>query len=603
MPRTATAPRIPLTRAAGAAAGALILLLGAVGPASAGGPGGGDGDGGGGRDGGDGGGVVLRWQDCPDVAQTGFECATANVPLDHTRPGDRTIELAVIRHRAAAPEKRVGTLFFNPGGPGSPGTLGLPQLYAKFPDELRDRYDIVSWDPRGVGESTAVRCFDTAGEAVAWQSKLPPFPVGEREQQAFVAAYADLAKRCEQRDPHLLRHVSTADTARDLDLLRAAVGEKQLRYWGVSYGTLLGATYANLFPERAGRLVLDGNVDPLTWFGETGPAGEAGAAGEAVPAGGSGTAGGSEAVNTFLRLGSHLGSADTLAQFLDHCGRAPVTRCVFSAGTPAATRDKYDTLMRRLAARPAGDRTYARAVSEVRGGLYTVHPGWTGVADLLEALWSGRPLLAPGVPTGVPVPYPGFEQPLAVMCAESPNPRSPLRYPELERRAVAEAGELAHWWVWANEPCATWPARAADPYTGPWDRATAHPVLVVNTTHDPSTPYRAAQNMVGELGDARLLTLDGYGHTALDNPSACVGRHVVRYFLTGALPPKGARCTQDLPPFAPPVEAPSASEPMRAQAGTPAGGLPRAASPDGPLPSPYGAWPLEVVEGLLPPRT
>ncbi|MGJ3560043.1 alpha/beta fold hydrolase [Streptomyces sp. INA 01156] len=100
--------------------------------------------------------------------------------------------------------------------------------------------------------------------------------MGEREQQAFVAAYADLAKRCEQRDPHLLRHVSTADTARDLDLLRAAVGEEQLRYWGVSYGTLLGATYANLFPERAGRLVLDGNVDPLTWFGETGPAGEAG---------------------------------------------------------------------------------------------------------------------------------------------------------------------------------------------------------------------------------------------------------------------------------------------------------------------------------------
>ncbi|MGW5972939.1 alpha/beta hydrolase [Streptomyces sp. NPDC055186] len=585
---TATATRTPLTRAAGAAAGALILLLGAVGPASAGGPSGADGGGSGSAGGeGDGGhgGVVLRWQDCPGVAQTGFECATATVPLDHTRPGDRTLELAVIRHRAAAPERRVGTLFFNPGGPGGPGTVGLPQLYGKFPAELRDRYDIVSWDPRGVGRSTAVRCFDTAEEAVAWQSKLPPFPVGEREQQAYAAAYADLAKQCEQRDPDLLRHVSTADTARDLDLLRAAVGEEQLRYWGVSYGTLLGATYANLFPERAGRLVLDGNVNPLAWLGE------------------GGTAGGAGALSTFLRLGSHLGSADTLAQFLDHCGRAPVTGCVFSAGTPAATRDKYDTLIRRLAARPAGDWTYARAVSEVRGGLYTVHPGWTGVADLLESLWSGRPLLAPSVPTDVPVPYPGFEQSLAVMCAESPNPRSPLRYPELERRAVAEAGEPARWWVWANEPCATWPARAADPYTGPWDRATAHPVLVVNTTHDPSTPYRAARNMVGELGDARLLTLDGYGHTALDNPSACVGRHVVRYFLTGALPPKGARCAQDLPPFAPPAEAPSPSEPLRAQAGTPAGGLPRATAPDGPLPAPYGVWPLEVVEGLLPPRT
>ncbi|WP_406726841.1 alpha/beta hydrolase [Streptomyces sp. GD-15H] len=596
MPRTATATRIPLTRAVGAAAGALVLLLGTVGPASAGGPGGGGGDGG----------VVLRWQDCPDVTQTGFECATANVPLDHARPGDRTIELAVIRHRAAAPDKRVGTLFFNPGGPGGPGTVGLPELYDEFPDELRDRYDIVSWDPRGVGESTAVRCFDTAGEAVAWHAKVPPFPVGEREQQAYVAAYADLAKRCERRDPQLLRHVSTADTARDLDLLRAAVGEERLQYWGVSYGTLLGATYANLFPERVGRLVLDGNVDPLAWMGQARAAdevravGEGGAVGESGAVGEARAVGEAGAVNTFLRLGSHLGSADTLAQFLDLCGHAPVTSCVFSAGTPAATRDKYDTLMRRLAARPAGDGTYARAVSEVRGGLYTVHPGWAGVADLLESLWSGRPLLEPGVPASVPARYPGFEQAFAVMCAESPNPRSPLSYPELERRAVAESGALARWWVWANEPCAAWPARAADPYTGPWNRAAAHPVLVVNTTHDPSTPYRAGQNMAEELGNARLLTLDGYGHTALDNPSACVGRHVVRYFLTGAPPPEGARCTQDLPPFAPPTAAPSASEPTRAQAGTPAGDLPRATAPDRTLPP--GAWPLEVVEGLLPPR-
>ncbi|MGJ3560045.1 alpha/beta hydrolase [Streptomyces sp. INA 01156] len=260
--------------------------------------------------------------------------------------------------------------------------------------------------------------------------------------------------------------------------------------------------------------------------------------------------------------------------------------------------------MRRLAARPAGDRTYARAVSEVRGGLYTVHPGWTGVADLLEALWSGWPLLAPGVPTGVPVPYPGFEQPLAVMCAESPTRGHHCATPSWNGGRWRRPGS------WPTGGCG--PTSRAPPGqpggrpvhrpVGPGDRPPG-----AGGEHDPRPlhPYRAAQNMVGELGDARLLTLDGYGHTALDNPSACVGRHVVRYFLTGALPPKGARCTQDLPPFAPPAEAPSASasEPMRAQAGTPAGGLPRAASPDGPLPSPYGAWPLEVVEGLLPPRT
>ncbi|MFD3820976.1 alpha/beta hydrolase [Streptomyces sp. NPDC058625] len=592
MSRTATATRIPLTRAAGAAAGALVLLLGAAGPVAAGGPVGG---------GGGGGGVVLRWQDCRGVTQTGFECAVANVPLDHARPGDRTIELAVIRHRAAAPEKRAGTLFFNPGGPGGPGTVGLPELYDKFPDDLRDRYDIVSWDPRGVGESTAVRCFGTAEEATDWQADLPPFPVGERAQQAYIAAYADLAERCEQSDPQLLRHVSTADTARDLDLLRAAVGEEQLHYWGVSYGTLLGATYANLFPERAGRLVLDGNVDPSAWVDERVAAAPARTADGARATSG---AGASAALNTFLRLGSHLGSADTLAQFLDHCGRAPVTGCVFSAGSPAATRDKYDTLMARLARRPAGDPTYARAVSEVRGGLYTVHPGWAGVADLLQTLWSGRPLIPLSDPAG-PTRYPGFEQSLAVLCAESPNPRSPRLYPELEERAVAQAGALARWWVWANEPCAAWPARAAAPYTGPWDGATAHPVLVVNTTHDPSTPYAAGVSMAGQLRDARLLTVDGYGHTALDNPSACVGRYAVRYFLTGALPPENARCAQDLPPFVeripgtPPGPDPEVT-PESATAGAPAGLLPPAGAGDAALP--YGRRPLDVVAGLLLPE-
>ncbi|WP_240801867.1 alpha/beta fold hydrolase [Streptomyces sp. A1136] len=305
-----------------------------------------------------------------------------------------------------------------------------------------------------------------------------------------------MARRCERRDPELLRHISTADTARDLDLLRRAVGEDRLRYWGISYGTLLGATYANLYPDRVGRLVLDGNVDPRAWVNR-----------------------GSDAEperNTFLRLGSDLGSAATLKQFLELCGRAPVSRCPFSAGSPAATRAKYDSLPARLAKRPVGKWTYARAVSEVRGGLYTVHPGWSGTAATLESLWQGRTPAEPLELSGA-ARYPGFEQSPAVLCAESPNPASPERYPVLEQQAARESGALARWWVWANEPCTAWPARAADPYTGPWNRITAHPVLVINSVYDPSTPYRAGQAMAAELARARLLTLDGYGHTALDN--------------------------------------------------------------------------------------
>jgi pimeloyl-ACP methyl ester carboxylesterase len=146
--------------------------------------------------------------------------------------------------------------------------------------------------------------------------------------------------------------------------------------------------------------------------------------------------------------------------------------------------------------------------------------------------------------------YPGFEQSLGVLCAESPNPRDPARYIGLEKLSTARAGDLGHWWAWANEPCATWPARAVRTYTGPWNRHTANPVLVVNATYDSATSYQAGKAMARELADARLLTLNGYGHTALDNPSGCVGRYAARYFLNGVLPPVGATCEQDVPPFA-----------------------------------------------------
>lgn len=509
-------------------AGALLLSSAVLsGPAAAGpargGPSGGDGR------------IVLEWRPCKGEEQRGFECTTANVPLDYARPRWRTVELAVIRVRATDPGRRIGSLFFNPGGPGGAGTVGLPQSYGKFPRELRERFDIVSWDPRGIGQSTAVRCFATAEEAAAWIGRVPAFPVGAVERRAFAAAHADLGRRCERRDPELLRHISTADTARDLDALRQAVGERRLSYWGVSYGTFLGATYANLFPSRAGRLLLDGNVAPRAWV-DGGP-------------------GSGPDLGTFLRLESDLGSAGTLRQFLELCGLAPVSRCAFSAGSPEATRSKFTGLLRRLADRPVGEWTYAKAVSEVRSGLYTVHPGWSDTAKELQALWEGRAPQRPSPPPGA-LQYPGFEQVYGVLCGESPNPKDLQRYTGLDRFSTARSGDLGHWWAWATEACASWPARAASSYSGPWDRRTAHPVLVVNPVDDPATPYQAGRAMARELADARLLTLRGYGHTALDNPSACVGRYAVRYFLSGALPTVGAVCAQDTPPFA--AQAPSA---------------------------------------------
>ncbi|MFE7777191.1 alpha/beta hydrolase [Streptomyces sp. NPDC057445] len=472
----------------------------------------------------------MRWSPCPEAP--GFECATLGAPLDHRSPGGRTIELAVIKRKATGPGRRIGTLFFNPGGPGGPGTTSLPLSYDQFPEKLRQRFDIVSWDPRGVGDSTAVRCFDSTEEAYAWQSRIPAgFPVGEGERKTWVEAYAELGRRCEERDPQLLRHISTADTARDLDRLREAVGDRQLSYLGVSYGTLLGATYANLFPDRVRAMVLDSNVDPEGWVNR-------GSKSEPL-------------LGTFQRDGSDLSSAATLKQFLVLCGRAGTDRCSFAAGSPEATRTKFDRLMRRLQQQPLDTWTYGRTVGTVLDSLYFVHPQWTALADTLQELWQGRTPQESPPPPGPP-PYPAYEQIDAVRCSESPNPRDPRRYPSLEEFSYARAGDVGRPVAWATEPCATWPATAADPYTGPWNRPTAHPVLVVNTTFDPATPYQGAVDMTRELADARLLTLNGYGHSALVNASTCVNDHESRYLIDGVLPPSGATCEQDTPPFAKP---------------------------------------------------
>ncbi|MEU8683981.1 alpha/beta fold hydrolase [Streptomyces sp. NPDC048611] len=477
----------------------------------------------------------LEWRPC--VRGSAFDCASARVPLDYRNPRGRTIELAVIKRPATDPRRRIGTLFFNPGGPGGPGTVQMPQLYPLFPREVRERFDIVSWDPRGIGSSTAVNCFATPGEARAWVTGKPAgFPVDARQRASWIAAYRDLGRRCERRDPELLRHVSTADTARDLDGLRQAVGEPQLSYLGISYGTFLGATYANLFPGRVRAMVLDSSIDPQAWTNH---------ASSAAPR-----------LTTFLRMGADLGAAATLDQFLTKCGATTTARCAFSAGGPKATRDKFDQLLRRLREHPVGTWTYGRTVGDVVNGLYHLHPGWTNLAERLQALWQGRIPAPSPLPAAPPVPYPnpylGDEQAAAVFCSDSPNPGDPGVYHALEEFSARRAGEAGRFWTWAAEPCATWPALAANSYRGPWNRPTAHPVLVVGTTYDPATPYSGAQALAGELAHARLLTHHGYGHTALTNPSSCVNAHESRYLIDGTLPPPGTACRQDTPPFAAP---------------------------------------------------
>src|SRR5882672_4988712 len=200
---------------------------------------------------------VLSWTDCGGNLQ----CTTARVPLDYDHPDRDSISLAVIRRPAGDPARRVGSLVFNPGGPGTSGLEFVRKALAFIPPELLARFDFVSFDPRGVGESTPVRCFASLAEQQAFFGSVPPFPVGASEEQVFM----DADRRCLKRNARLLPHVSTANVARDMDLLRQALGESRLTYLGASYGTYLGTTYANLFPDRVRALALDGAVDPVAY--------------------------------------------------------------------------------------------------------------------------------------------------------------------------------------------------------------------------------------------------------------------------------------------------------------------------------------------------
>jgi pimeloyl-ACP methyl ester carboxylesterase len=435
----------------------------------------------------------------------------------------------VVRHRATDPAHRLGTMFYNGGGPNAQIQSFVAGFSQGVPPVLAQDYDWVTFDPRGFGASTPVRCFPTEAAENSLVGGLPPFPVGAAQDAAWESAWGRFDAQCARRGGPLLDHDTTADVARDMDLLRQAVGDPVLNFVGESYGTLLGATYANLFPARVGHMALDGNVDPVAW---TRPA---------------------DGLPSWLRLGRDQASAQTMGDFLDLCGQATTAQCAFSAGTPAATRTKWTALLRRLAKHPvtvAGQTyTYADVLASVPlGGVAQ----WPAGATQLQQLWtaSATATTQAGARGTAAAGYSGQEQQLAVVCSDGPNPRDPRAYPGLARRAYARSGAFGPEFTWQSEQCAQWPAAAGqDRYTGPWNRRTAGTILLIGNTGDPVTSYQDSVALSRELARARLLTVDGYGHTEQANPSTCAVDDEVRYLLTGALPPAGTICSQDAPPF------------------------------------------------------
>jgi pimeloyl-ACP methyl ester carboxylesterase len=480
---------------------------------------------------------VLRWADCG----RGFQCATAAVPLDYRQPHGQTISLALSRLPASDPAHRIGSLFVNPGGPGGSGVGFVQAAASLFPADVRARFDIVGFDPRGVAASNPVLCFTSAAEQQAFFQNVPPFPVGAAETRAFIQTFERFAALCAQRNPDLLRHMSTANADRDLDLLRQAVGDARLTYLGLSYGTYLGASYVNLFPDRVRSVILDGVVDPVAWA--TGLGDQA------------------ETLPFSTRLHSDQGAFATLGQFLRLCAEAGPTSCAFAAGTASATRDKFDDLVRGLLEHPVVlstpqgpvSITYAIVVQTVLSIMYSPVL-WPALASALQGLEqaAGPEFLALRQALASPAAAPpynnGEDAFAAISCADTDNPRSPEAWPAAARAADRRAPFFGSPWTFASQPCATWAARDRDRYTGPWNRPTSGPVLVIGNLFDPATRYQSAVSLTRDLARGRLLTLDGFGHTSFLQ-SACVERFETAYLVSGTLPAAGTHCQPDQLPF------------------------------------------------------
>ena len=430
------------------------------------------------------------------------ECGTVTVPLDHSDPDGPTIDIEVARVPAADPDQRIGVLLTNPGGPGASGVEFA--LAEPFPQEVLDRFDIIGWDPRGVGGSAGLTC----GENVDAFLDVDPEPDSNREQRQLDAAAQAVADECEATDGDLLPFVGTRDVVQDMDAIREALGEDQISYAGYSYGTALGLGYLEEFPERTRAMVLDGVVDPTVGL-------------------------------TDFLLAQGQAIEGQVNDILARCDDDP--DCPLDVAT--ADFDEVAALVDEAPIR-GGDGEVGPAELQT-GAVYATYefspddPAalWQALADALEGDGDGLAELAQDY-----YDLGGYTSYAAVECVDSPVPQGSAEYQAFADELVAAAPRTGA--SVANEllPCAFWPAPpSGDPHvvTAPG----SPPVLVIGNTRDAATPYQQAVDVAENLEDGHLLTLDAAGHVA-SGRSACIDDATTTYLIDLVLPAEDTVCEE-----------------------------------------------------------
>jgi pimeloyl-ACP methyl ester carboxylesterase len=448
----------------------------------------------------------LTWAPC----NGDLECASLVVPLNYVDPGGPTVAIAVERHPAENPAARIGSLVINPGGPGVSGIDDMANELSVLTPQLLDDFDVVTFDPRGVERSDPVSCGETPG---ASPSAIPdPVPTTPTAQASTINGLKQNAAACEKASGSILASVGSVDVARDMDRLRQALGDSALTYMGQSYGTLLGLTYASLFPTHVRAMVLDSVIDPALSFDQ-------------------------------MTEGQAQGFENELDAFFSWC--ASDATCPWR---PAG--DPTDALLALIASGasspvPAGNGRVAGAgevYDALLDGLYA-RSDWPELGDALASYAAGRgaQVVAMSDHYNANGSTNGSDAGLAIDCLDHPVSHDLATYGNLAAELTASAPVFGPLLAWGEAACAVWPAPSTRT-VGPVSALGAPPILLVGTTNDPATPYPWAVNVAHELRHGVLLTRDGDDHVAYFY-SSCVRGYVQSYLVSGDTPPSGTTCT------------------------------------------------------------
>ena len=473
----------------------------------------------------------IAWHSC-EGNPADVDCAQVQVPLDWNHSNGPEITLAVARHRASKPNERIGSLFINYGGPGVAGVPAVLSDGANLDQLGGGRFDVVGWDPRGTGDSTHIQCFENETSMEQFWGPdwtIPSAPASELRNVPKTLAYV---VRCTATTgSSLLEHTSTADTVRDLDYLRQLVGDDRITYRGLSYGTFLGETYINMFPKHVRAIILDANIDPVPYT-----------------------------TSVEAALFNNGGDTDLVfEQFLSLCEQAGQTNCKLAGeGDPAArVRALLARLRKGPMPAPRGPAPYELQYGDLLVDIWRTlgSPGqWPVLADEIDQAANGDGSALANTLHGV---RSSFEASLvsavALQCNDKPLVPfgTVLTFPSVMRHLTETnfLGTVEGWWLWA--PCASWQVPSAERYTGPWTAMTENPILIIGNKYDPRTKYANSVQASRRLGNAVLLTLQGYGHTSDVDPSTCLDDAVTQYLVTTTTPAAGTICQPNRAPFDP----------------------------------------------------